>query len=172
MNKLAKYANNPGVVHFRALLHLVGSLKNSPNKCLRFFPNVRSSLLFQLLKNNNIQISEDTVVTFADSSWNDCIDTGRSTGGNISLTQKDAADYSSHLPVPVEMSSGEEKYISAAVACMKASHLRMLTYDLRFLGSDSCNGDNLNCEPSRIIVDMRLQCPWPNAIRIWREIDM
>ena len=56
--------------------------------------------LFQLLKNNNIQISEDKNVTFTDSSWNDYIDTGRSTGGNISLTQGGAAGYSSHLPVP------------------------------------------------------------------------
>ena len=32
VNKLAKYGNNPGVVHFRVLLHLVDFLKNSPNK--------------------------------------------------------------------------------------------------------------------------------------------
>ena len=153
VNKLAKYANNPGVVHFRALLHLIGFLKNTSNKSLRFYSKIEFSPLFLLLKNNNIQITEDTVVTFTDSSWNDCVDTGRSTGGNLSLTQGGAADYSCHLPVPVAMSSGEAEYISAAVACMKASHLRMLVYDLRFLGSNSYDGDNLKCEPSRIIVD-------------------
>ena len=41
-----------------------------------------------------------------------------------------AVDYGSHLPVPVAMSSGEAEYISAAVACMKASHIRMLEYDV------------------------------------------
>ena len=51
------------------------------------------------------------------------------------MAQGHAADYSSYLPVPVAMSSGEAKYISAVVACMKSSHLRMLIYDLRFLGS-------------------------------------
>ena len=51
------------------------------------------------------------------------------------------------------MSSVEAEYIPAAVACMKASHLRMLIYDLRFLGCDSYDGDNLKCEPSRILVD-------------------
>ena len=51
------------------------------------------------------------------------------------------------------MSSGEAEYISAAVACMRASHLRMLIYDLRSLGSESYDRNNLNCEPSRIIVD-------------------
>ena len=51
------------------------------------------------------------------------------------------------------MSSGEAEYISAAVACMKASHLRILVYDLRYMGSKSYDGDNLECKPSRIIVD-------------------
>ena len=100
-----------------------------------------------------MQISEDTVITFTDSSWNDCVDTGRSTGGNLSLTQGGAVDYNSHLPVPVAMSSGEAEYISAGFACIKASHLRVIIYVLRFLGSDSYDGDNLKCEPSRIIVD-------------------
>ena len=89
-----------------------------------------------------MQISEDTVVTFTYSSWNNCVDTGRSTGDNLSMTQGGAVDYSSHPPVLVEMSSGEAEYISAAVACVKASHLRMLVYDLRFLGSNSYDGDN------------------------------
>ena len=97
--------------------------------------------------------SEDTVVIFTDFSWNDCVDTGRSTGSNLSLTQRGAADYSSHLPVLVAMSSGEVEYIYIAVACIKVSYLRKLVYDLRFLGSDSYDGDNLKCEPSRIIVD-------------------
>ena len=80
-------------------------------------------------------MSEDTIVTFIDSSWNDCVDTSRSTVCNISINQGGAADYSSHLPLPVAMSSGEADYIiSAAVACMKARHLRRLVYDLRFLG--------------------------------------
>ena len=51
------------------------------------------------------------------------------------------------------MSGGEVEYISTAVACMKASHLSMLVYDLRSMGSKSYDGDNLKYKPSRIIVD-------------------
>ncbi len=36
---------------------------------------------------------------------------------------------------------------------MKTSHLRILVYDLRFLGCESYDGDSLKYEPSRIIVD-------------------
>ena len=50
------------------------------------------------------------------------------------------------------MCSGVAEYISAA-ASMKASQLRKLIYCLRFLGSSSYDGDNLDCEPPMRIVD-------------------
>ena len=51
------------------------------------------------------------------------------------------------------MSSGEAEYISAAVACMKVSHIRMLGYDIKYLGTQSYNLNNPICEPSKIIID-------------------
>ena len=69
------------------------------------------------------------------------------------MTKGGAAGPSSHLPVLVAMSSGEAEYTFIDVACMKASHLRILVYDLRFTGSNSYDGDNLKFEPSGIIVD-------------------
>ena len=106
-----------------------------------------------MLNEINIQINKETVLTFTDSSWNDCIDTGRSTGGYIILRQAGAIDYGPHLPVPVAMSSSEAKYISAAVACMKVSHIRMLEYDFKHFGSQSYDLDNPIYEQPRIIVD-------------------
>ena len=85
-----------------------------------------------MLKENNITPNKDTIMTFSDSSWYDCVDTGKSTGGNISIMQEGPVGHSSHLPVPVAMSSGEAEYISAAAACMRASHLRILIYDLKY----------------------------------------
>ena len=49
--------------------------------------------------------------------------------------------------------SGEAEYISAAVACMRVSHLRMLVYDLKFLGLITYDADNLTYEPACIIID-------------------
>ncbi len=46
-----------------------------------------------------------------------------------------------HLPVPVAMSSGEVEYISAALACMRASCVRMLIYNLKLLGTNEYNGN-------------------------------
>ena len=36
---------------------------------------------------------------------------------------------------------------------MRASHLRMLTYDLKYLCTESYDGDKLNQKPARIIID-------------------
>ena len=153
VNKLAKYSNNPGVVHYRAMLHLIGFIKGTSGKFLKFYSDMRESPCYKVLLENNIEINDDTTTTFSDSSWNDCIDTGRSTGGNISIVQGGPVDHSSHLPIPVAMSSGEAEYISAATACMRASHLRMLIYDLKYLGTPRYDGDNSNYEPARIIID-------------------
>ena len=106
-----------------------------------------------MLKDNNITIEDNSVVTFTDSSWNDCIDTGRSTGTNLTMIQGGALDHGSHLPVLVAMSSGESEYIVAAVACMKASNLRMLGYDFENMGKQDYKPMNMKYPPVNIIID-------------------
>ena len=51
------------------------------------------------------------------------------------------------------MSSGEAEYISAAVACMRTSHIMTLVYDLKFLGTNIYNSNKPNYEPATIIID-------------------
>ena len=81
------------------------------------------------------------------------MDTGRSTGGFITMIQAGTVDYGSHLPVPVAMSSGEAEYISAAVACMRASHIRMPVYNLKSLGTNEYDSNEPNYKPTTIIID-------------------
>ena len=61
-------------------IHLIGYMKHTAHMQLKFFSNYKESAIFKTLLDNNIKIDEETIVTFTDSSWNDCIDTGRSTG--------------------------------------------------------------------------------------------
>ena len=42
---------------------------------------------------------------------------------------------------------------ASAVACMRASHLRMLGYDVERMGSDEYDPMNMKYEPSYIIID-------------------
>ena len=59
-----------------------------------------------ILLQNNFTFHEDIITTFSGSSWSDCVYTGRSTGGNMTVTQGRPVDHSSHLPIPVAMASG------------------------------------------------------------------
>ena len=68
VNKLAKFSNNPGVIHFRAIIHLIGFIKGNSNKGIKFYASIKDSPIFKVLQENNIQITEDTVIVFSDSS--------------------------------------------------------------------------------------------------------
>ena len=72
---------------------------------------------------------------FTATPWNDCIDKCGNTRGNCTTVQGGPVDHSSHLPIPVAMSSGEVEYIATKTACMRESHLHMLIYDLGYLGT-------------------------------------
>ena len=65
-----------------------------------------------------------------DSSWQDCTDTGRSTGLYIIFSQGGTVDYSTYVPCPVAMSSAEAECNAGAVAGMAMSHIRMLFNEL------------------------------------------
>lgn len=153
MNKLAKFSHNSGIIHFRVLIHLIGFIQTTSYKGLKYYSNhLHSPVYYKSLSSNNVQTTEESYITFSDSSWNDYVDTGRSTGWYISFNQGGSTYYGSHIPVPVVMSSVEAEYISAAVACMRASHLRMLTYDLRSMGCYHYDQDIVKLEPDRIII--------------------
>ena len=55
-------------------------------------------------------------MAFYHSSWQDCPDTGRSTGAYIIFYQGGPIDYGTHVPVPVAQSSVEIEYNVACTA--------------------------------------------------------
>ena len=103
-----------------------------------------------MLKENNIVIVDNAVVTFTDSLWNNFIDTGRSTGTYKTIILGDTVAYRSHLLIPVTNSGSE--YIGAAVACMKARHLRMMGYDLKNIEKKDHKTINMKYPPTYIII--------------------
>ena len=70
----------------------------------------------------------------------------------MTIMQGGPVDHSSHLSIPVAMSIGEVEYIPVAAACMRSRHLRMLIYDLKYLGTPKYDGDNLDQEPVKTII--------------------
>ena len=67
---------------------------------------------------------------FSDSSWQDCPDTGRSTGEYIIFYQGSPIDHGTHIPGPVAQSSAESEYNTACTAGMALAHFRMLIHEL------------------------------------------
>ena len=51
--------------------------------------------------------TKNHLMAFSDSSWQDCPDTGRSTGAYIILFQGGPIDHGTHVPGPVAQSSVE-----------------------------------------------------------------
>ena len=154
VSKLAKFSNNPGMKHFRALVWLVSYINTTQDKGIRYYHEYQKSPIYKLCQRNNVPISKDGHVTFSDASWQDCPDTGRSTGGRITTINGGAVDHASQVPVPIAMSTGEAEYLAAGNACMSAAHTRMLIYDLQHLGSNEHSyADVKNMPPATIVLD-------------------
>ena len=61
---------------------------------------------------------------FSDYSWQDCPDTGRSTGAYIIFNQVGPIDHGTHVPGSVAQSSAESEYNAACTTGMTLSHFR------------------------------------------------
>ena len=135
VTKLAKFMQYLGRKHFLAVVHLIIYTKDSHRLGLRFYHKFGDSPLHETLK----QIDQNAVhplVGFQNSSWQDCPDTGRSTGSYINYVQGGAADFLSFLLAPVAVSSAESENNAGAVPSMAMSHLRMLWNEINDLDPD------------------------------------
>ena len=70
------------------------------------------------------------MIKFSDSSWQDCPDTGRSTGAYIIFHQGGPIDHGTHVPGPVVQYSAESEYNAACIAGMALAYFRMLILEL------------------------------------------
>jgi hypothetical protein len=71
--------------------------------------------------------------SFSDSSWNDYVDTGRSTGGYITIYMGGVVDHSSNLPEPMALSSAKVEYNEGCITFMATNHLRMILMELQYI---------------------------------------
>jgi hypothetical protein len=132
--KLAKACTNPGIKDFDALFWLLGYLRKRPHYAIKFYVNAADSPVNTLLHTNDIRGHRE-IIAFSDASWQDCPDTGRSTVGHLIFYQGGIIAANSHVPKPTAMPTAEAEYMGAAAAGMTAAAIRMLLYDMRYLGT-------------------------------------
>ena len=129
VHKLAKFSANPGKVHFEGLVHLLRYIRDNKTLVLKYYGDLNDTSLTYLLRQANIK-TNNHLMGFSDSSWQDCPDTGRSTWAYNIFYQGWPIDHGTHVTVPVAKSSAESEYNAACTAGMALAHFRMLNPEL------------------------------------------
>ena len=73
---------------------------------MKYYADLNDAPVTDLLRQANIK-TKNHLIDFSYSSWQDCPDTGRSTGVYIIFYQGGPIDHGTHVPVPVAQSSAE-----------------------------------------------------------------
>ena len=130
-------------------MHYFGYLRKYGDYGLLYPHKHEDTDVYKILQDH--KISPTKLVGFSDSSWQDCPDTGRSTGGYLIYYYGNLIDAHTSMPVPIAMSSAEAEYMSAYNLCMKLAHLRMLVYDIENMGSPNFDTDPET--PTVVLID-------------------
>jgi hypothetical protein len=91
--------------------------------------------LYQHLQSNQLP-TDQLLVVMSESSWNDDVDTRRSTGCFLKFYMGGVIDHSSNMPGPVALSSAKGEYNQACVATMALMHIAMVINNFELLEED------------------------------------
>ena len=111
------------------MVHLLRYIRDNKTLGLKYYADLNDAPVTDLLIQSNIK-NKNHLMAFSGSSWQDCPDTGRSTGSYIILYQGGPFDHVTHVSVPVAQSSAESVYNAACTAGMALAHFRMLVHEL------------------------------------------
>ena len=103
IHKLAKVSENCGKVHFEGLVHLLRYISYNKTLGPKHYVDLNDAQVTDLLRQANIN-TKNHLMTFSDSSWQDCPDTGRSTGAYIMFYQVGPID-----PCSIDRYSSDEQ---------------------------------------------------------------
>jgi hypothetical protein len=111
-----RFSSNPGPRHWAAVKHLFRYLKGSMDYKLTY-SGKDTSVVFD---------------TYCDASHGDCLDSGRSTGGYVTVMGGGAIGWSSKLQPIVALSSTEAEYMAATEAAKEVLWMRNILHEFGF----------------------------------------
>ena len=79
-------------------------IKDNKTFGLKYYADLNDAPVTDLLRQANIK-TKNHLMAFSDSSWKDCLDTGRSTVAYIIFCQGGTIDHGTHVPGLVAQSS-------------------------------------------------------------------
>ena len=129
VHKLVNFSSNPGKVDFEGLVHLLRYIRENKNLGLKNYSDMNDAPLSDLLIQYRIK-TENKLMAFSNCSWQDCPDTGRSTGEYRTFYQSGPIDHVTHVPGTVAQPSAEIKYNAVCTSGMALAHFKMLIHEL------------------------------------------
>ena len=94
---------------------------------LKYYSDMYDAPVSDQLRQASIK-TENHLMDFSGSSWQDCPDTGRRTGAYIIFYQGGPIDHGTHVPGPVSQPSAESEYNTACTAGLALAHFIMSIY--------------------------------------------
>ena len=79
VHKLEKFSADPGKLQFEGLIHLLRYIRDNKTLGLKYYEYLNDAPVTDLLRKANIK-TNNHLMDFSDSSWQDCPDTGRIIG--------------------------------------------------------------------------------------------
>ena len=129
---------------------------------LKYYSNKNHAPVSDILIKYSVK-TDNQLKYFSDSSWQDFLDTGRSTGSvaYIIFYQVGSIDHGTHVPVPVAQSITESDYNASCTVGMALAHFRILILEL--MNKDP---DIVPEEAPLIYWIVILMCVWIRMVRI------
>ena len=127
IRKLARFNALPGKVHYKALIALLHHIRT--HKCdygLKFYPPGYEPPIYDVVRRCEPEFNFDLhpILIFCDSSWQDCPDTGRSTGAFYVYLNGSLVSATTFVPIPVAQSSAEAEYNACAFALTESIYVK------------------------------------------------
>ena len=97
LRKLAKLLSKSVKVKFEALIHILRYIRDNKTLGFKYYADMNDAPVSDLLRQGSIK-TENQLMAFSGYSWQDCPDTGRSTGAYIIFYQGGPIDHGTHIP--------------------------------------------------------------------------
>ena len=133
VHKLEKFSSNPVKLNSEGLVHLLRYIRYKNNSGLRYYAKIEDATISELLRQASIN-TDNQLVVFYDSCYQDCPYTGIITGAYIVFYQVGPIDHCTHDPDPFYQSGAESEYNAAFTSRMAPAHSGMI--DNEFMKKD------------------------------------
>ena len=120
VNTLTKFTSNPGLIHWRAALRVLGFLNTTKNYCIRYTQQIHLDHISPNGYMRGILPNHTDFNCYVDASHASDVDTRRSITGYIFFIFGGPVSWQSRMQTSVALSSMEAEYMAASAATQEA----------------------------------------------------